>query len=186
MSIPRMMAWHKPTWPNVDDSKFAVLHSVLGDGRSSILYKELVQEKRIATSIFTTEAPGQRFPQLFVVGGKPAPGVTNERLAEEVQKILERIAKEGVDESRIAAAKRRVRKEYLSSLSSNYGMARALGHAELIWGDWRAVATSYDEILKTTSDDISRLVSSYLIRENRTLAFLETAKNKTSDDSIKK
>lgn len=173
-----MMAWHKPNWPNPEDAQFSVLHSVLAEGRSSVLYKELVQERKLASSINTYEAPGQRFPQLFIISGRPVPGVSNETLAAEVEKILQRIASNGISDERLKAAKRRVRLDYLSSLSSNSGMARALGNAQLIWDDWRAVAKVYDIILETESSDVQRLISKYLVRSNRTLAFLETKKDK--------
>ncbi len=171
------MAWHKPAWPNPDDSKFAVLHSVLADGRSSIFHKELVQEKRIALGAYSTEAPGERYPSLFVVGATPAQGVTNETLRDEIQKILNRLGDDLVSESDVAAAKRRVRVGLLGALDSNNGIARMLGKAEVLWDDWEMVFESYDQILATTPEDLRDLVRKYLSPDVRTYTHLETKKS---------
>lgn len=85
-----MMAYHKPAYPNIDDAYFTLLHGLLSDGRSSVLTKELVLERKLATSISTTEAPGSRYPSLFIVSARPAPKVSVAHLRDEIQKLLER------------------------------------------------------------------------------------------------
>jgi len=167
------MAYHKPTYPNKDDAQFAVLHEVLSSGRTSILYKELIQEKQLAVSVFSTEGPGQLHPPLMILGGSPKKGVSNEKLKNEIQKILDRLKETDISDQQLEAAKRRVRVDYLSAINSNSGMARSLGHAETLWGDWEVFLEVYGDILNTTKEDIRRLASSYLNVNNRTYVHLE-------------
>ena len=168
-----VLAFNKPVYPDKDDLQFAVLHSLLSDGRSSILNKELVQQKQIATGISTSEAPGELYPSLFYVFGSPARGVSNERMLKEVQDILDRFKTKDVSDEDLEAAKKRVRVDLLNTLSSNDGLVETLAHAELLWGDWQVLFTMYDTILGTTKEDIKRLAQKYFRTENRTVVFLE-------------
>lgn len=167
------VAYHKPVYPNKDDLQFAVVHSLLSEGRSSILYRELVLEKKIATSIATSEAPGELFPSLFYVWGTPSEGVETETLVKEIQAILERIKTEPVRESDLEAAKKRVRVDMLNNMTSNDGLAQTLSHAEVLWGDWQVLFEMYDTILQTKAEDVQRLARTYFTVNNRTVVRLE-------------
>ncbi len=163
-----LMGYHKPIYPNPDDAHFAILHGILGDGRSSIFEREFVQTKKIATAIDTTEAPGERFPSLFVVAAYPARGTTAEKLRDEVQKRLDRLQTETISAELIEGTKRRVRLGQLKALESNNGLAMALGKSASFWGNWKAWPTVYRQIEETKASDIKNIVSKYLTISNRT------------------
>ena len=167
-----MMAYHKPVFPHHDDLYFSILHSVLNDGRSSLFQRELIRKKQLATSAYTTEAPGELFPSLMLIGATPRRGVTSETLIDEMQAIIDRIKKEGVSEAELAAAKKRTKVDLINLIDSNEGLAETLGHAELIWGDWRKIFEMYDVMFATTNEDIKRIASAYLNVSNRSVVKL--------------
>lgn len=171
-----LLGYHKPVYPHPDDAKFALLHSVLGEGRSSILQKTFVLEKRLAASIYTTEAPGTRYPSLFVIGAVPKKGVSNENLRDAVQRLLEDFSKKGVSQDTLESAKRRVKVGLLKSIDSNGGLAGALGESELLWNDWQEFFKLYADVTNTTNEDLKRLVRDYLKAGNRTYVHLEKKK----------
>lgn len=185
------MAFHKPVYPERDDMYFTLLHSLLSSGRSSILHRELVLEKQLATSVFTTEAPGDLFPSLFLVGATPREGVTNDRLRDEVQKVLDRLKTEPISEADFAAAKKRVKIGFLGGLDSNEDIAETLAHGELIRGDWRSILEMYDITNQMTAADVKRLAQSYFTLSNRTYVHLErpiasvTKQNPTNAQVVK-
>lgn len=171
-----MLAFHKPVYPNKDDAQFAVLHEVLSGGRSSLLQRHFVQQERTAVSIYTTEAPGERFPSLFIVGARPSQSSSNQELKTSLLEYLEKLKEKAVSNERVEAAKRRVRVGLLQSLQSNYGLARLLGKNELLYGDWRVAFEVYDDILKTTAADLQRLLQTYVVEDNQTYVHLEPIK----------
>jgi predicted Zn-dependent peptidase len=168
-----MLGYHKPVYPHPDDLYFSILHELLSGGRSSILHKELVIKKQLAVSVSTFEAPGEQYPNLFVVYAMPKSGVSNERLRVEIQNIFDKLGKKYVTNDELEAAKKRVKASFIRRMSSNSGLARMFGKAELLWDDWRSVFEMYDMIFSTTSEDISRITNNYLIESNRTYAHLE-------------
>lgn len=167
-----MIAFHKPVYPHKDDMQFAILHSVLSEGRSSLLQRELVQRRRLAASIYTTEAPGELYPSLFIVGATPNRGVSNEQLITAIQEILDSLKDKPVAAAEIEAAKKRLKVDLLTLMSSNYGLARTLARLELLWGDWRSLFSMYDITFATSAEDLTRLAKTYFTTENRTVVEL--------------
>lgn len=168
-----VLAFHKEIYPSPDDGTFAVLHSVLGDGRSSILYKELVQEKQIASSIFTSEAPGDRYPSLFIVGGRPHKGVSNDKLKDEILKILNRLKRNKLPQSDIDAAIKGIKVSFLNSLNSSSGLANVLGNSETVYGGWQEVFKLYQGSFNTKPEDIQNLAKKYFKESKMTYAHRE-------------
>lgn len=168
-----VIAYHKPAYPNVDDAYFGVLHSYLSGGRSSLLYKELVLDKKLALDVGTSEAPGVQFPSLFYVRATPAHGVSSEKLRDEIQAIFDRLKTEPISESDLKAVRRRARISLLGGFASNQGLAETMAESELIWDDWAVMFKFYDLLEKATADDVMRLAKTYLNVENRSFIKLE-------------
>lgn len=165
------MSYHKPAFPDRDDAAFAVLHSVLSGGRSSVFHRELVLKKQIASSVYTTEAPGELFDSLFVVGATPKKGVSVQRLRDEIQAIIDRYQTTLISEDEVSAAKRQVQVGFLNGLNSNSGLAQTIAKTELLWNDWEALFRQYEQIHSTSAEDVKRLVQKYLRVPNRTFAY---------------
>ncbi len=66
-----IIGFHKPAIGTPDDYVFDVISMILGSGRTSRFYKKLVIEKQIATDIGAFDAPGSRYPNLFVISANP-------------------------------------------------------------------------------------------------------------------
>lgn len=177
-ALPRaVLAYHKPVYPNPDDMKFTVLHSVLGDGRSSIFFRRFIEGKKIASSVSSSEAPGELYPSVFYIWAVPKKGVSNRELITEIDKVIEELKKNQIPQADIEAAKKRIRVSLLGEMASSHGLAQTLGHAEVLWGDWRKMLDMYDITFNVTSKDLQDLAIKYLTVQNRTVARLENAKN---------
>jgi len=167
-----MIGFHKPVYPDADDARFAVVHAILAGGRSSMLERKLVEETQLALAVDTGEAPGQLYPSLFYVHAVPSPGVSVDRLKDAVVSVLDGLKTTPVTEAELTAAKRRVRVEFLSTLTSLYGLSKMLAEAELFWGDWRSLVEIYKTVEDTSIEDVSRLAATYFKRDNRTYVYL--------------
>lgn len=169
------MVYHKPVYPNVDDIYFAVLHTLLAGTRSSILYREFVLNRQLATAIGTDEAPGELYPSLFVVDVTPKTGVDSRKLRDLVQQELNRLGRVGFSEDEINFAKKRVRTGFLAAFDSNSEIGGILGRSELLYGSWDEIIKMYDLMLNVTNEDLKRLINTYLRVDNRTTGFIERA-----------
>ncbi len=178
-----LIGYHKPVYPNENDIKFSVLHSILSEGASSILHKELVLEKKLLSSCYTSEGPGERFPSLFIVGGTVVDGVTPDQAIEAIQNIFDRLKKTEVSDKQLEAAKRKVMVSLLNNLSHNSSLSYILGKSELLYNSPKLVIKIYKSIEKMTKEDIKSISKLYLNKSNRTDVFIKSIKENINKES---
>ncbi len=171
-----LIAYHKPTVTDPADAHFSVLHGLLSDGRSSVFPVRLVEDRKVALHADTGEAPGERYDNLFLVAATPAPGVSTQRVVDEVQQIFDEYLLNAPDPKKVEEAKKRGRLGFLKLLDSDSGLAGALGKEEALHGDWRHLIRLYGEIERTTPKDIQNLSRRFLRPENRTVVSIESEK----------
>jgi predicted Zn-dependent peptidase len=170
---PRLaIAYHKPTLPERDDYIFDLIDNILSQGRTSRLYRSLVVERELATSVGTYGAPGSRYPNLFVISAVPRHPHTTREVEEAVYKELERLAREPVTAEELEQARNRLRVDQLRGLKENSGLARMLTYYQTVAGDWRYVV-NYDEIIATiTAEEVMEAARAYFDSSRRTVITL--------------
>jgi predicted Zn-dependent peptidase len=170
-----LMGYHRPAYTHADDAVYDAIADYLGQGRTSLLYKNLVKEKKIATSAraFAT-FPGGKYPCQFGVFVVPAKGKTAEECEQEVLAEIEKLKSEPISIEDLDKIKARAKSSFISQLASRTGMASQLVLYENFFGDWREMFKSLDAINAVTPEDIQRVANELFTRENRTVAYIET------------
>ena len=171
------VAFHKPTLPTRDDYVFDLIDLLLGQGRTSRLYRSLVVEQQLATAVSTYAAPGSRYPNLFVVSAVPRHPHTLAEVEAAIYEELDRLAREPVSEQELERARNRLRADRLRYLKGNSGLARMLTFYQTVAGDWRYLV-DYDRVMDTiTAEEIVDVARRYFRAENRTVASLSKEGN---------
>jgi predicted Zn-dependent peptidase len=165
------IAYHRPDQYDKDDPVFDVLSSLLSGGRTSMMYKDIVRDKKLALAAGAeSEFPGGKYPSLFFFYVIPGLGHTAEENEKEVDSVIANLKKEKVDEAALARVKTRTRAGLIRQLDDNAGLAQLLASYYANYGDWKKLFTSLDDIDKVTADDVQRVVREYFTTENRTVA----------------
>ncbi len=152
------IAYHRPDQYDKDDPVFDVLSSLLSSGRTSIMYKDIVRDKKLALAAGAeSEFPGGKYPSLFFFYLIPGLGHTAAENEKEVDTIIANLQKEKVDEAALARVKTRTRAGVVRQLDDNAGLAQLLASYYANYGDWKKLFTSLDEIDKVTADDVQRV-----------------------------
>ena len=168
-----MIGYHKPALPDFDDYVFDVIDILLSAGRTSRLYKTLVEEKKMAVSVSTTNGfPGSRYDNLFAIFATPRSPHTCEEVEQEIYKQLALLKSETVTDYELTKVKNRLEAQFIRSLASNAGLASQLSYYQTIAGDWRYIEDHVKEISKITAEDVMRVAGRYFAEENRTVATL--------------
>ncbi|RKY59917.1 MAG: insulinase family protein [Candidatus Latescibacterota bacterium] len=166
-----------PTYPHPEDLAFRAIANILGEGRTSRLYKRLVKEARVATAVYAWNGfPGYKFPNLFVIYAIPSKGHTAEDCLKLIDEEIEGMRSEPVSEDELNKFKRNFKKNWLDAMKSNSGMARVLAQAEVLMGDWRLLFRMLEDVDMVTSEDVQLVAEKYLIKKNRTVAELISRK----------
>ncbi|MDX2268694.1 MAG: pitrilysin family protein [Bryobacter sp.] len=180
---PLFIAGYKrPSVLSKDDVVLDVLSALLGTGRTSLFYRELVQEKKMALAAQCIASfPGSKRDNLFVVLGVPNQGKTTEELEKETYAILDRMKTTKVSEADLARVKTQLRAQLIRGLDSNTGMAQQLATFKALFGDWRKLFTQIEDLQKVTADDVMAAAKKYFDPKSRTVGTLVVAKPAKSE-----
>lgn len=172
-----MIGYHKPTLPTFEDYVFDLIDGLLTTGRTSRLYRRLVEEKQVAVSVSTINGlPGGRYANLFTILATPRAPHTASEVEGEIDAELRRLADEPAAPEEIARVKNQLRASLIRGLQSNEGLASTLAYYETLAGDWRYLTTHLARLETITPADIQAVAAKYLRKENRTVAVIETRK----------
>jgi len=148
-----------------------VVQGVLAVGESSRLVKRLVYEEELATHV-SVDFGWRIDPSSFVIFAELPPGGDPLRVEAVIYEELGRIAKEGIPDRELRKAKNGLRAHFLEEISTHNGRAHAIGHYELLLGDWRETTRTLERWERVTSADAKRVAAAYFVPRNRSVATL--------------
>ena len=165
-----LLAYHKPNYPHPDDAPVTVFGEILAGGRTSPLYREIVQRRKLASGVSYEEAPGVSYPNLSMFSVATKSVQASREVVGIIDREIQRVQKSGVTAQELDIAQRAMAMEYLVQLESNSELARSLASTEVLFGDYRAGLRWFDEMTRVTSADVQRVAQTYFLRSNRTIA----------------
>jgi zinc protease len=154
-------AWHGCEQTDPDAYALDLLANILANGRSSRLYRRLVDQEQAAVA-------AQAIPILFekagVVGvfANGQRGVTPEQLDKLITEEVERVKAEGVTEEEYNKALNQKESELASQNGTMMARARNLANAKLFYGDTNEVNKELDRFLAVKRGDLQRVAKKYL------------------------
>jgi predicted Zn-dependent peptidase len=165
--------YHRPSVTDRDNAVYDIIASLLSDGRTSRLYKSLVEQQRVALNAQGSSGfPGDKYPNLMLFYALTAPGRTVDELAVALRQQIDKLKTESVTTTELQRVKTQARAGLLRSLDSNMGMAKQLLEYEVKTGSWRNLFKQLDDIASVTPADIQRVAQDRFTPENRTIGKL--------------
>lgn len=165
--------YHRPAITDPDNAVYDIMASLLSDGRTSRLYKSLIEKQRLALAAQGLSGfPGDKYGNLMLFYALTAPGHTVDELAIALGKEIEKLKTEPVSATELQRVKTQARAGLLRSLDSNMGMAQQLLEYEVKTGSWRNLFKQLDDITQVTPADIQRVAQATFTPENRTVGKL--------------
>ncbi|GAB5521286.1 MAG: insulinase family protein [Rhodothermales bacterium] len=170
-----LLGYHKGSIFSKDDAVFDMLASILGTGRTSRIYKSIVEEKQLALQAGAfNNFPGNKYPSLMAFFAVPNQGQSPEDVEAAIYEEIERIQNDGVTEEELTRAKTRARANLVRQLGSNTGLASMMSMHQALFGDWREVFYSLDRLDAVTAADVQRVANETFQPNNRTVALIVT------------
>ena len=167
------IAYKRPDQFSKDAPVFDVISGVLSSGRTGLLYKDLVQDKKIAlVAQAVATYPDGRYPNLFLFFMAPSVGHTVDEDLKALDNLLGQFKGRKVDAETLARVKTKARAGVIRRLDDNAGLAQMLATYYASYGDWRKLFTSIDDLNRVTADDVLRVAQQYFVLPSRTVAYL--------------
>jgi predicted Zn-dependent peptidase len=166
--------YHKPDYRSPDDAVYDAIQDIFSNGRTSRLYRSLVEKQGIAAEAEGFSGfPGTKFPGLFAFFAVPNAGHTPQEMRDAIHKEIEKLKTTDVTDAELEMFKTRARADVLRGLADNQGIAEQLATYQLRYGDWRELFNQLNRIDAVTKADIRRVANQIFVPSNRTYAMVE-------------
>ena len=166
--------YHIPAAAHPDYPAAEILEDCLTTEPAGRVYKALVESKK-ASSINGT-AFGWHDPGVIEIGAKVESATGVEAARDALIETLEGVARNPITAEEVERSKQRFRKLHEQLVSSSDRLAVRLSESAGA-GDWRLFFLHRDRIEAVTAEDVNRVATKYLVRNNRTVGvFLPTEK----------
>ncbi|MBW2272769.1 MAG: insulinase family protein [Deltaproteobacteria bacterium] len=161
-------AWHAPATGHADGAALDVASLILSAGRSSRLYRALVYEDQVALYAHGGYMELSDAGMFYAVAGA-RPGVEISRVEEGFFAEIRKIAQEGVGEDEVDKAKRQLEVSLVNGLGTAHALANRVGSDMVAFGRVRPLDERLAEIQRVSADDVQRVVSQYLVDDQRSV-----------------
>lgn len=170
------LAWHIPEITHPDVPALDLLSTILGDGRSSRLYRRLREETGLAYGVsafsYTPGDPG-------VLGVDATVEPENRDAARDlILKIVAEVQGNGVTAEELAKAKKISLSHHLGALTTMRGQASDLGSNWFLTRNLNFTRDYLDAVQRLTSADVRRVAAKYLVDDNLTIISLNPKSSK--------
>lgn len=162
-------AYHMPGRFHGDYFAVDLLSDVLGRGQSSRLYKTLVKEKEIFTSL-SSFVMGTLDPGLLAISGRVKDGISLEQAEAEVQQVVSGIVKNGVEQEELEKVKNQSQTTFEFDEVEVMNRAMNLAFASLS-GNVQRVNQEREMMNKVSTQDIKRVAEEILTEENASVMY---------------
>jgi len=180
IQIPAIMAAYRtPSMKTRDSRVLDMISSYFSSGKSSILYKKLVDTKKMALQVGAINLSQEDYGT-YILFGLPQ-GET--KLADIISEIDEEVLKMQttlISEKAYQKLQNQFENNYVDSNSSVEGIANSLARYNVLYGDTNLINTEIDIYRSITREEIRDVAKKYLNPNQRLiLEYLpESAKNK--------
>ncbi|BES60808.1 M16 family metallopeptidase [Dysgonomonas capnocytophagoides] len=162
IQLPMLLnAYRTPSMKQRDARVLDMISSVLSDGKSSRLYKRLVDKDKLALEASSFNMTEEDY-SAYIIYAIPMTGKT----AEEVQKVIdEEVAKISTDlisEREFQKIQNQFENAAVNANATSEGIAHNLAEAYLLYGDTKLVNTSIDIYRSITREEIRDIAKKYL------------------------
>ena len=169
------VGWHIPEITHPDRDAIDAMLDYLAQGRTSLLYKNLIKEKKIAVQASGFSGfPGDKYPTMALLYAIPSQGHTNDECESEILAEVEKMKVEPISVEELDKIKARANAGFINGLESNQGLAMQLASYQTDFGDWKELFRQMDNVNAVTVDDIQRVANEYFTKKNRTVVLMNT------------
>jgi zinc protease len=163
-------AYHIPSQGTDDYYAINMLTTILSQGQSSRMYKELVDNQQIALQAgsfpFALEDSG-----IFIVFAIPNVGKSADELEAAFETEISKVKNELITEREFQKLRNQVENTFVSRNARIAGIAESLANYHVYFGDADLINNEINRYMKVTREDIKRVANKYLDPNKRVVLY---------------
>jgi zinc protease len=161
------IAYHIPAFAHADAFPLEVLSQILSQGRSSRLYRELVYQRQLATSI-NADANLRVDPGLFTIVAMVQEGKTPAELEEAIYEQLQHVTEESIADRELQKAINQALSAFVFEQDSIQQQGFSIGSFHMLQS-YKVINEYIERLRRVTKQDVARAARTYLTKTNRTV-----------------
>jgi predicted Zn-dependent peptidase len=165
-----IQAYHIPAVGTPDFYAVDMLSKLMTDGKSSRLYKELVDNQQKAIQLMAFPMPYED-PGLTLAFGIPNMGVDPKALEDEMDKQFSVVRDELISDREFQKLRNKIENELVSSNATIADRAENLATAYTYFKDTERVNKELEKYFAVTKEDIRNVAKKYFVPENRVVLY---------------
>jgi zinc protease len=175
-----LIGYHAPAVGEPDSYALHVTEALLSNGRSSRLYKKLVDQDQSVTAA-QASFEDHIDPTLFTFQAELKPGSKLERVEASIYHEIDRIKNEPIPATELDKAKRQIEADLVLANEEPLAQAVLLGQYQTIAAadrvdedsrGYKYLDTLLDRVRAVTVEDVARVARKYFVQDNRTVGYL--------------
>ena len=153
----------------------SALATVMGSGRSSRLYENLVRQQQVAVQAGAGVVPAKG-PTFMYLEGMAGPGKDPAAVEKAIYAEVEKVQNGPIQEWELDKARNAARRSLVGSLGSSLQRAILLARYTVFYNDPAIINTRYERIASLKIEDLQRVARQYLVPANRAVVVTVPAK----------
>ena len=181
VQLPMVLATYRtPSMKTREARVLDMVSSYLSDGKSSKLYKKLVDDKKMALQVGAFNNSQEDYG-MYLIYGIPMQGKTSDELIKEIDEEIVKVQTDLISENDYKKLQNKFENQYVNSNASVEGIADNLATYYLLYGDINLINTEIDIYRSITREEIRDVAKKYLNPNQRMILDYIPAKDKTQN-----
>lgn len=167
IQLPMLVtAYRTPSMKTRDARVLEMISTVLSGGKSSRLYKKIVDQKKMALQVASFNYSQEDYGMYFVFG-IPMQGFTMDDLLKEIDEEIVKMQTELISERDFQKLQNTFENQYVNSNANLESLAENLASFYLLYGDINLINTEIDIYRSVTREEIREVAKKYLNTNQR-------------------
>jgi zinc protease len=161
------VAYHIPAFDHADALPLEVLGQILSQGQSSRLYRNLVYQRQLATSI-TANAELRVDPGLFIIVSMVQSGKPPAEVEAAIYEEIDQMTVESIADRELEKAINQALSGFVFRQDSIQQQAFTIGSFHILQS-YKVINDYIERLRRVTKEDVARVARTYLTKTNRTV-----------------
>ena len=162
IQIPAVLAAYRtPSFKERDAYVLGMISTYLSDGKTSKLYKKMVDDKKMALQVGAFDYSQEDYGT-YIIYGLPQGEVNLDSLIAEIDEEIVKIQSELISEKDFQKIQNKLENDFVNANSSIQGVANSLARYYLLYDDISLINSEIDIYRSITREEIKAVANKYL------------------------
>ncbi|MGB7785589.1 MAG: pitrilysin family protein [Salinimicrobium sp.] len=167
IQIPAVvLAYRTPSMKDRDAYVLDMISSILSDGKSSRLYKKLVDQQKQALQVGAFNLSQEDYGE-YIIYGMPLGETALDTLTSEIDEEIQKLKTDLISQREFEKLQNKFENRFVNSNSTIAGIANSLATYHTLYGDTNLINDEIDIYRSITREDIKRVANKYLNKDQR-------------------